>query len=172
MKHELPFGVVMERLKSALGLSTDLDLAQLLGMSSSNYANRKASKSIPFDLVIPLCISRSVSLDWVFTGGGSSVVGSKLQERPAQPLDTNLLGEIAHEVAAAVGHVDPDGVRRIGLYAGSIYSQVANEPAGEKRKASIRESSALAAAIDRTMQGASSIGVSTGAAGDAEPIGG
>jgi len=169
MDRKLPFGVVMERLKSALGLSTDLDLANLLGMSSSNYANRKASKSIPFDLVIPLCESRSVSLDWVFTGAGSSVVGRKLEEHPAQPLDLPLLGEIAYDVAAAAGHADPDGVRRISFYAGSIYERVVREPAGEKRKLSIREAVALAADIDRGWQGSSEHGLPTGAAADASP---
>ena len=41
IKHELSFGMVAERLKRALQLSTDLEVAALLGMSSSNFANRK-----------------------------------------------------------------------------------------------------------------------------------
>lgn len=69
-KHELDFGLVAERLKRALGLKTDAELAAKLGMSGSNFANRKAGNSIPYDLVLPLCLIESISLDWLFTGKG------------------------------------------------------------------------------------------------------
>ena len=87
------FDPVIGRLKAALGLKTDAALHDLLGMSSSRYANRKRSGSIPFDQVIALCNSRNVNLNWLFYGEGPTFQDGRTVNSPAT-FDPELLMRI------------------------------------------------------------------------------
>jgi hypothetical protein len=140
--HELSFGVVTSRLKAALRLNNDSELAACLGMSTSNFANRKRADSVPFDLLIPLAISRNVSLDWLFRGlGDVGTDGKGLDEGTVLPLDSHLMHEIAQRLWEAIGEAaggDRDGPervdgRRLVAYSVVIYNQVVAEADASKR---------------------------------------
>ncbi len=91
--HAPTFEIVLGRLKKALGLQTDAALHGLLGMSSSRYANRKRSGSIPYEQVLALCSSRNVNLNWLFYGEGPTFHDGRMAESPAV-VDFQTLGAI------------------------------------------------------------------------------
>jgi len=63
MEYELNFNVIFDRLKSALNLKSDSQIAELIGMSTSAFSNLKKRGSIPFDKVIVLAKSNCINLD-------------------------------------------------------------------------------------------------------------
>lgn len=67
-KNELFFVDVAQRLKSALCLPNDVALAEVLGLSKSNYANKKASGAVPYEAVVNLCRAKGLNLEWVLFG--------------------------------------------------------------------------------------------------------
>jgi hypothetical protein len=68
MTNDRFFDAVISRLKEAVDVRTDSQLAGKLGISASAYANLKARGSIPHDKVIALAESHNVNLHWLFTG--------------------------------------------------------------------------------------------------------
>ena len=66
----LYFEDVMDRLKAAAGAASYSDLAGMLKLSSSAYANLKKRNSIPFERVISLCYSLNVNTNWLLYGFG------------------------------------------------------------------------------------------------------
>lgn len=126
-ERELSFALVMERLKTAFELSTDRELAQMLGMSTSNFANRKRADSIPYELLVPLCFSLSVNIDWVCTGRGSPalMLSDKLHLQPG-PIEPVLLGQVMAELESPGEDEDRTALaRKIGYIAAVVYNQVA-----------------------------------------------
>jgi phage repressor protein C with HTH and peptisase S24 domain len=68
MKSENKFEEVISRAKAALKVTSDNDLAGLLGMSATAFSNRKVKKSIPYEKLTEVLTTRNVDLRWVFTG--------------------------------------------------------------------------------------------------------
>jgi len=68
MNSEYLFDAVMARLKAAVSVHSDGQLAESLGLSGSAYANLKKRGSIPYEKAIALAISHKVNLHWLFTG--------------------------------------------------------------------------------------------------------
>lgn len=146
IRHELTFSVVMGRLKAALGVESDTELAQMLGMSTSNYANRKRGESIPFDMVLPLAISRNVSIDWLCTGAGSTFMdGESVDGIRYSQVDIALLQSVAHALESAFAANTPDRLKTVraatlmgGLLA-VIYNKVTAETDPAVRARRIQE---------------------------------
>lgn len=57
--------IIVSRLKKALNVKTDAELAELLGVRSNTVAGWKKRNSIPFETILEKC--PSVSLDWLFS---------------------------------------------------------------------------------------------------------
>ncbi len=70
MNNEYNFEEIMNRLKIASNTKSYNALADLLGLSSSGFANLKKRESIPYDKIIGLASSLNVSIDWMLTGEG------------------------------------------------------------------------------------------------------
>jgi hypothetical protein len=145
---DLQFEVVMGRLKAALGLRSFAELARLLGLSTSGYANRKKGSSIPFGAVIELAASRHVSLDWLFRGvGDAKTDGSKVPSPPPAAVDPLVFGWILKELESAFGlalhgKVEVSSVQHaavLGMLAGQIYNEVVHIPAEKVRNMMIRD---------------------------------
>jgi len=66
MEPELDFDQVIGRAKTAFGVKTDAELCELIGFSTSRFANRKRTGSIPYAELIAVAAERKVSLDVVF----------------------------------------------------------------------------------------------------------
>lgn len=59
---------VIQRIKDALKISSDAELANILGIKRSTLSNWKARNTIDFDVVFSKC--ESINADWLLTGRG------------------------------------------------------------------------------------------------------
>ncbi|NIP50671.1 MAG: bacteriophage CI repressor, partial [candidate division Zixibacteria bacterium] len=62
---------ITDRLREALGLKSDTDLAGELGMTLGALRNHKTRRTIPYGQIAELCSRKGISMDWVLTGEGS-----------------------------------------------------------------------------------------------------
>ncbi len=65
------FEKIIERIKSFKGLRYDIDVAELLGMTQSAFAERKRRNSVPYEELIEFCDNEGVPYDWLLEGRGS-----------------------------------------------------------------------------------------------------
>lgn len=63
-------GKIIQRMKEALDISTDAELAAALGVGSTAVSNWRKRNSIPYDDCMNLAMEHSVSLDWMILGRG------------------------------------------------------------------------------------------------------
>lgn len=73
---------MLVRLKDALGVVTDAELAERLGMKRNALYNRKAAKSPPYAAIVAICEQEQISLDWIILGRGplAETVGRSVTE--------------------------------------------------------------------------------------------
>lgn len=74
MKSENKFEDVISRVKVALKITGDSELAEQLGMSRTAFSNRRTKGSIPYEKLTEVLSSRNVDLRWVFTGNVDTTV--------------------------------------------------------------------------------------------------
>lgn len=79
---------IIERLKKGVGASTDMELAQRLGLSRSTISNWRIRNSVPLGRLRAVCREVGVPIDYLMTGR----LGSDRFISP--PLDSELLGYI------------------------------------------------------------------------------
>jgi hypothetical protein len=99
MSSEPIFDNVMHRLKSVLRLENDKDLASRLDLSPSSFANRKGTKSLPYEPIVRLAKSENLNLDWIFRGVGEPYAnpapeGALAFDLVGVEIDAKLLGLI------------------------------------------------------------------------------
>ncbi|HBA66966.1 MAG TPA: hypothetical protein DCZ48_12470 [Methylococcaceae bacterium] len=98
MTNDRIFDAVAARLKHAVDVRTDSQLAGKLGISASAYANLKARGSIPHDKVISLALAHNVNIHWLFTGeevqreGRPAIEPSRQADQRIRQLDEKLTG--------------------------------------------------------------------------------
>lgn len=99
------FEVVMSRLKQALGLQKDAELARALGLSTADFAHRKRRGKIPWDRVLEVASCHNISTDWLLTGSGPmyrrGLEELSEQERKLLELFEELTPEQRREILAA-----------------------------------------------------------------------
>ena len=146
MFSNLPFHAVVERLKQALRVSSERALALELGLKPAAYYNRKKTESLPLQEIVSVCISRNVSIDWLFTGCGDALkIGEHIEAAPVATVDPQLLGAVVMELERAFAADAPDAKARaehaakVGLLAAGIYNKVAFEKNEKLRRRSIRD---------------------------------
>jgi hypothetical protein len=98
-KSEYSFRDVAARLKFALSLPNDAALASALGLSRSNYANKKASGAIPYEAVLALSRERALNLEWVLWGEGQEITKN---DHPDTLNMVAALGIILAEMSKAI----------------------------------------------------------------------
>lgn len=67
---------IIERAKKALGLNSDLALAELLGISKSTLSNWKARNTLDYDVLFSKC--GHVDLNWLIRGGEDPPVAKEV----------------------------------------------------------------------------------------------
>jgi len=82
----------MERLARAVGVRHDADLARLLGISTSDFSQRKGRGKVPWDRIIGVANLRSISVDWLLTG-----IGEMSRAAPAAAVDEARADAVAEE---------------------------------------------------------------------------
>ena len=61
---------VFDRLKKALSITSDVEIAERLGVSKSGLNGYRVRDTIPFAQIVKLCKKESMSLDWILLGHG------------------------------------------------------------------------------------------------------
>ncbi len=130
-KNELFFPHVAARLKDALGLENDAALAAALGLSRSNYANKKSSGVVPYEAVLCLCKERGLSMEWVLFGVKSKFTkNDQLEAMPLAPILGCILTELNREFVRAAKDAPTKWNERVpklhdlGTLAGLVFDKV------------------------------------------------
>lgn len=123
---EFNFDDVMERVTEALRAESVGEVATALGFTSSAFANRKKSGSLPCEQLVGLALRHGWDVRWIFTG----------QRQPVGELDPELLSDIVVSVGEAFGRY---GVSRelkgVGMFGAMIYNDAVRlSDDGQKRR--------------------------------------
>lgn len=100
---------VLDRLKLALRIETDSELANILGIKRATLSNWRSRNSIDLPLLFSKC--ESISLDWLIKGEGEMVtdapinqpiknISHKLETRPRIPFDA-AAGSLSYPIGSA-----------------------------------------------------------------------
>ena len=83
-RHKSPIdaSAIIERLKQSLGVETDAELANYLGIDPRGISNWRARQTVPMDLILTKC--GHVDLNYVFRGAASAVPVSANQPSVAE----------------------------------------------------------------------------------------
>lgn len=71
---------ILERVKQAHKLTTDTELAELLGVSQGALSNWKSRASGNIDLIFSKC--ESFNLNWLYRGTGPMIIQDNIVEEP------------------------------------------------------------------------------------------
>lgn len=74
---------VIDRLKTALSLRTDIELAEYLCVKQNTISGWKARDTLDYKKIIEICDINNISFDWLFSGKGSMF--TRNQTSPALP---------------------------------------------------------------------------------------
>lgn len=163
------FEVVMERLRSALKVRNDRELAGLLGLKPNAFYNRKRTGSIPYEAVVELAEKHGMYVDWILFGLGKPFRDESKQAPPVAAVDQELMTEILEEIELAFLGQEAREARQEradelaqaavrGGLAAFIYNKVAFVPKSRVRSAMIRsEAESLAFGARLADQAAASI---------------
>jgi len=79
MKTEFYFDDVISRVKKALKIKADYELANRINMKPTAFNSRKKANSLPFEELLVLANSEKLDFNWVLTGEGEMYrIGPKI----------------------------------------------------------------------------------------------
>ena len=61
---------ILDRLKKALNVRTDTDLAKYLGVKQNTISTWKSRNSFDYKLIFSICDENNIDIDWLLTGEG------------------------------------------------------------------------------------------------------
>jgi hypothetical protein len=94
---------IINRLKKACGILTDIDLAKLLGLSRQDFHVQKKRDKIPFEKIILLCKEKGFSLEYIFHGEESETEKEIIQLQNELIIEKRLVSEIKDLMKELVG---------------------------------------------------------------------
>lgn len=83
----LNFSVIITRLERSLGLKTDAEFAEKLGISPNTIYGWKNRNHIDIQVLYKICKENNISLEWVLTG----------EEKPENPKNSNIIASDKEE---------------------------------------------------------------------------
>lgn len=147
MSSGITFEVVAQRLKNALSLRSDMELAKALEIRANAFYNRKAAGSLPYEQILKLAGKHDLCADWVFFGIGEPFrAGGERSVAPVAELNAVIFQEICGELELALLGANARRDHKQDLYragvrgglAAFIYSRVAFIENEKLRSAAIR----------------------------------
>jgi len=95
----------MDRLKTKLEVTSDAQLAKLLGFSAPALVERNRRESIPYDAVVDICRKRGISIDYLVTGNAEEFSGHVIYECERSDVDEETMMIIPYfkDIRCAVG---------------------------------------------------------------------
>lgn len=88
--------MILLRLKQAAGVSKEGDLAKVLGISRSNYSNRKKRNTLQ-PLIVNWAVENDIDLNWLLYGSGDTITTSQ-PEPDTSDIPTEQNQDIRKEV--------------------------------------------------------------------------
>lgn len=89
----LAAGEVLSRVKQALAVETDGDLAVFIGVRPDAIAEWRQKNQVPFDAIVSTCLITGASLTYLLRGEGTV-----LCQLPASPLSPEVLEGVLHRL--------------------------------------------------------------------------
>src|ERR671922_1780541 len=93
---------IIEKLKSALDVKGDVDVARALDVDPRLLGVWKGRNTIPYDRIISLCIKNHIDLEWMFAEEGV-VSTEKLEEKHLVMEKEGYIRVPRYEVHASAG---------------------------------------------------------------------
>jgi transcriptional regulator with XRE-family HTH domain len=100
MQKDKNFLLVFSRLKQALRLTSDVDLASALAMSKAAFDKRKLRGSLPKQAIDNLIVERGLSPDYIYDGAGSVFVEDEHGHTWEQGFNQRLAAELGADARA------------------------------------------------------------------------
>lgn len=88
---EVNAGAVIDRMREAVDVRTDIALGSYFGLGSSAVSNWRARNTVPYAECVILSIRKGVSLDWLILGSGAEAAGDGHMVRDRPPTDERML---------------------------------------------------------------------------------
>lgn len=90
MKDEFQSGPIIDRMREAVGVKKDADLAVVLNVAPGTIATWRKRNSVPYEHCLSLSVNHGVSLNWLLLGYGEM----PMMKRPIVRMDLSLLARI------------------------------------------------------------------------------
>lgn len=87
---EVNAGAVIDRMRKAVDVRTDLALGGYFGLGSSAVSNWRSRNTIPYEECVILSIRKGISLDWLILGSDGGAVNDKHMVQDRSPTDERL----------------------------------------------------------------------------------
>lgn len=91
---------ILERLKQVLNITTDVELANTLGIKKTTLSNWKTRNTIDYNLVFSIC--EQINIDWLVLGRGKS---SFTETKTVEEIPNNQLLETVINQAEEIGQL-------------------------------------------------------------------
>lgn len=135
MINEPDMPVIIERIKQAKKLETDKEVADFLGISRTNFSNKKTLGVIPWEAICRACLHSALNIDWVFTGDGHPFRDDQQQfVAPVAQIDEELLAEISLQIWLALDGEEDEALLAKAASRGALAAHVFNKVAFVKSK--------------------------------------
>lgn len=112
---QLTASAVVERMKEALGVVTDTQLAEALRTSKQNISKWKSRQSVPYAEAVFVSLSRGVSLDYLLLGKGGRAL-SKIRRRSANVDEQIVRAALTNLRASGIFQI-PEEIEPLGALA-------------------------------------------------------
>lgn len=94
---DLPAGPIIDRMRKAAGVATDIELGAYFGIGKSTAGGWRNRNTVPYDHCVDLARRKGISLDWLLLGVGDMERSTGLfrgvrDEPPADPRLQRLYG--------------------------------------------------------------------------------
>ena len=94
---------IIKRLKKSLYITSDADLAKLLGKTRQGFHNEKKRETIDYEKIINLCQLKEISLEFIFYGQESNTQQIINQLQKELEIEKRLVSEIKSMMKEIVG---------------------------------------------------------------------
>jgi hypothetical protein len=132
----LDANMILDRLKSALEVETDTELAQIFGLQQSSLASWRSRDRLNHRKIIALCNNKGISLDWLYGFEQHAPEGISATT-PAQQDELETENERLNEkVTSLEGRIEGlrEALRLMGVQEGGGEDEGAQSSEAERRR--------------------------------------
>ena len=129
--------MILDRLKSALEVETDTELAQIFGLQQSSLASWRSRNRLNHRKIIALCNNKGISLDWLYGFEQHAPEGSSATT-PAQHDELEAENErLNQKITSLEGRIEGlrEALRLIGAQGGGQGEGAQSSEAERRRSA-------------------------------------